>query len=85
MPVYVYQDGKGNRVELVKPVNERDNAPGGFKRITVPDRVFVPAGALPPTDMRSNIMKGYYKQECREGSRFKSSYTPKQIKAAWED
>lgn len=39
MPIYQYANGRGEVVELVKPVAKRDCAPAGFKRISVPQRV----------------------------------------------
>jgi hypothetical protein len=83
MPIYVYKDEHGHAVELVRSVSERDNAPAGFRRVTAPQSIFVANGAMSPIDMKTNVMKGYYKDECENGSRRKSSYTPKQIKAAW--
>ena len=41
MPVYQYEDKEGRVVELVRPIAERDSAPRGFKRISVPGRVAV--------------------------------------------
>ena len=85
MPLYVYRNERGQTVEMVKSVGNRDDAPDGFKRETAPQSIFVANGAIPPTDMKSNVMKGYYRDECENGSRRKSSYSPRQIKAAWGD
>jgi len=85
MPIYVYRDDKGRVVEALRSVKERDNAPDGFERVTAPQSIFVANGAVSPTNLKSNIIKGYYSHECENGSRWQSSYTPKQIKAAWGD
>ena len=39
MPVYQYENRAGALIELVRPVASRDDAPRGFKRVTVPRRL----------------------------------------------
>jgi hypothetical protein len=85
MPVYIYKNDRGDTVELVRSVNDRNQAPKGFERVTVPQKIYTHSGAPSPTDIKSNILKGYYREECRSGSRRTSKYTPKQIKAAWRE
>lgn len=88
MPVYQYHDSQsGGVVELERRVAERDSVPPHLKRFSVPQKlVLVGVGESAPepgSDHVKNIMRGYYKYECRQGSRFKSSYTPDQVKRAW--
>lgn len=68
-------------VPLKLNVDSRDSV--GLHRANVPDRIGIMGAAANPIDMASGIMKGYHKRECEQGSRFKSSFTPKQIKEAW--
>jgi hypothetical protein len=87
MPVYQYTDTRnGSVVELEKPVSERDSVPRYLKRFTVPQRLML-VGVGEPLDNpeginKTTLMKGYYRQEQKLGSRFKSQYTPDSIKRA---
>ncbi len=45
MPLYEYENPvTGERVEEVRPVEQRDNAPKGFRRVTIPRRVYAHRG-----------------------------------------
>ena len=87
MPVYQYEDTRnGSVVELEKTVAERDSVPRYLKRFSVPQRLTL-VGVGEPLDNplgvnQTNLMKGYYRQEQKLGSKFKSRYTPDQIKRA---
>ena len=87
MPVYQYEDSRnGKVVELEKAVAERDKVPRYLKRFQVPARLAL-VGVGEPLDNplgvnQTNLMKGYYRQEQKLGSRFKSQYTPDSIKRA---
>ena len=87
MPVYEYEDTRnGKVVELEKTVAERDSVPRYLKRFTVPRKLTL-VGVGEPLDNplgvnETNLMKGYYRQEQKLGSRFKSKYTPDSIKRA---
>ena len=87
MPIYEYEDTRnGKVVELEKTVAERDSAPRYLKRFTVPRKLTL-VGVGEPLDNplgvnETNLMKGYYRQEQKLGSRFKSKYTPDSIKRA---
>ena len=87
MPIYQYEDTRnGNVVELEKAVAERDSVPRYLKRFSVPQRLTL-VGVGEPLDNplgvnQTNLMKGYYRQEQKLGSKFKSRYTPDQIKRA---
>jgi hypothetical protein len=88
MPVYQYTDTRnGSVVELEKSVAERDSVPKYLKRFTVPQRLAL-VGVGDPLDNplgsnKTNIMKGYYRQEQKLGSRFKSEFSADQVKRAW--
>jgi hypothetical protein len=87
MPIYEYEDTRnGKVVELEKTVAERDSVPRYLKRFTVPRKLTL-VGVGEPLDNplgvnETNLMKGYYRQEQKLGSRFKSKYTPDSIKRA---
>ena len=87
MPIYQYEDTRnGSVVELEKPVAERDSVPRYLKRFQVPQRLSL-VGVGEPLDNplgvnQTNLLKGYYRQEQKLGSRFKSRYTPDSIKRA---
>lgn len=87
MPIYEYEDTRnGNVIELEKAVAERDSVPRYLKRFTVPKRLSL-VGVGEPLDNplgvnQTNLMKGYYRQEQKLGSRFRSQYTPDSIKRA---
>ena len=88
MPIYQYTDTRnGSVVELEKSVAERDSVPKHLKRFTVPPRLAL-VGVGEPLDNplgsnKTNIMKGYYRQEQKLGSRFKSEFSADQVKRAW--
>jgi len=87
MPIYEYEDTRnGKVVELEKTVAERDKVPRYLKRFTVPRKLTL-VGVGEPLDNplgvnETNLMKGYYRQEQKLGSGFKSKYTPDSIKRA---
>lgn len=85
MPIYQYTDNRnGSVVELEKAVDERDSVPRYLKRFTVPQKLTLVGVGEPHENPRgvnmTNLMKGYYRQEQKLGSRFKSQYTPDKIK-----
>ena len=87
MPVYQYEDTRnGSVVELERRVDERDSVPRHLKRFTVPQKLTLVGVGEPlenPVGVnQTNLMKGYYRQEQKLGSRFKSQYKPDQIKRA---
>ena len=83
MPIYIYENESGDRIEEMRHISERDNAPAGFKRIEEPQLVSVSGIASSPTNMKEGVLKGYYREECNAGSRWKSDYSKSQIKKVW--
>ena len=86
MPIYeYYHPATGECIEARRAIAERDTPPQpGFQRRTVPSRVSpAAAGKLAAPSMREGVLRGYYQQEQRHGSRFRSAFTPSQVKAAW--
>ena len=87
MPVYQYEDTRnGSVVELEKAVAERDSVPRYLKRFAVPQKLTLVGVGEPHENPEgvnmTNLMKGYYRQEQKLGSRFKSQYKPDHIKRA---
>lgn len=87
MPIYQYEDTRnGSVVELEKPVAERDSVPRYLKRFAVPQKLTLVGVGEPHENPEGvnmkNLMKGYYRQEQKLGSRFKSQYKPDHIKRA---
>ena len=87
MPIYQYTDTRnGSVVELERTVAERDSVPKHLKRFTVPQKLTLFGVGETPENPEgvnmTNLMKGYYRQEQKLGSRFKSQYKPDQIKRA---
>ena len=87
MPIYQYEDTRnGSVVELEKPVAERDSVPRYLKRFAVPQKLTLVGVGEPHENPEgvnmTNLMKGYYRQEQKLGSRFKSQYKPEQIRRA---
>jgi hypothetical protein len=84
MPLYTFINGKGEtREELVSHNTKSIQVDGkSWDRVAV-EHVGVVGVAREPDDQKTQIRKGYYEAECRGGSRFKSSYSKKQIKKIW--
>ena len=87
MPVYQYEDTRnGSVVELEKAVAERDSVPRYLKRFAVPQKLTLVGVGEPHENPEgvnmTNLMKGYYRQEQKLGSRFKSQYKPDHIRRA---
>ena len=87
MPLYEYisEDGK-TKIEVSRPVKDRDK-PIRFLRLkTVPEKVRV-IGINSTVERHQNqghdVLRGYYNQECKLGSRFKSEFSAETIKNAW--
>ena len=85
MPLYEYHDPEtGVSVELRRPVEDRDKAILLKRTSNVPKRVaIVGAGLTEDQLFDAKVKKAYYQKEEKEGSRFKSGYSKKQLKEAW--
>jgi len=84
MPVYEYKADTGEVIELERPITERDDAPDGYTRLDFPTRISVPNGAYNENGMnKESVRRGYYEQEQKKGSRWRSKHSVKAIKTAW--
>lgn len=84
MPIYVFQNGQGAQREMLAPMGAEEIEVDGekWKRARVLTPFGVNTGAQ-PTSTRDQVRKGYYRMEC-EGGRWRSGYSKKQIKKAWQ-
>ena len=84
MPTYEYKADTGEVIELERPITERDDAPDGYTRMIFPSGISVPNGASDEKGMnKETIRRGYYDQEQKMGSRWRSKHSVKAIKTAW--
>ena len=91
MPLYEYIDpATGQVFEEHRAIADRD-APAErvidgravrLERRTVPARLAI-VGAHKPTTQAQSVLGGYYREELKHGSRWRSEYTPQQIKETW--
>lgn len=87
MPIYEYVGVTGERMLLRCPVAERnmlvyDTNGRVMQRQEIPSRLAV-IGMKPKRTQGDDVLKGYYRKECEQGSRFKSEFSKKQIKEIW--
>jgi hypothetical protein len=86
VPLYSYKDeATGVRVELRRPVEERNNPIVLIRESSVPDRVTI--YGFEPTEAEvydAGIVKALYRKEEKEGSRFRcAEFSKAQLKKAW--
>ena len=84
MPLYVYLNDMGERIEELRLLKDRDKCPSGFSRVDEPHAVSFTGVADNPTNMKAGVLKGYYNQECM-GGKWKSEFSKKRIKKAWSN
>jgi hypothetical protein len=86
MPTYEYEIVNERTGEVLAthiarlPVEQRDRVI--IRRVKVPRSVSI-AGAAAAPSQGGEVLAGYHKQEQKLGSRFRSEFTPAQIKQAW--
>jgi hypothetical protein len=85
MPLYVYENDEGERIEELRLSKDKDVCPEGYKRVNVPQPIAFTGIASNPASMKDGVLKGYYDQECKHGSKWKSEFSKKQIKQAWSN
>ena len=84
MPLYTFINGKGKtREELVSHNTKSVKRDGEVWFRGAVERVGVVGVRREPEGQATTIRRGYYEAECQGGSRFKSSYSKKQIKKIW--
>jgi hypothetical protein len=86
MPIYQYENEQGDVIEQVRTVQDRDLAPKGFRRITVPRSLAVVGGRIDPGTPDAAIPKALRDLEAttnhREIAR-QSGFTTRQLKEIW--
>ena len=85
MPIYVYENDSGVRIEEIRLLKDRDKCPDGYHRATDPQPISLTGNASTPTDMKDGVMRGYYNEECKGGSKWSSQYSKQQILKAWSN
>lgn len=91
MPSYLYRCKKtGRELVLIRPVDRRDDpveeSPGHeYERVTVPESITIGGSAPDPFDMRTQVLRGWQKEEERQGARFNPEWSPAQIKKIWSE
>lgn len=91
MPIYEYHNPQtGVTIDMRRPVEDR-NKPVEvdgllFVRVsTVPSRISIHGMEPSESDQfDQNILRAYYKKEEKEGSRFRSEYSKKQLAETWK-
>ena len=83
MPIYVYENENGERIEEIRLAKDKDKCPDGYTRVATPQPIAFTGHAGNPTSMKEGVVKGYYQEECKHGSKWQSGYSKKQIKKAW--
>lgn len=86
MPLYEYYDPETNtRIELSRPVADRNKDIVLKRASTVPDRIAIQGVGLNAMQQFDNdILRAYYQKEQRDGSRWQSTHSKAQVKAAWK-
>jgi ABC-type ATPase with predicted acetyltransferase domain len=83
MPLYEYLKPDGSKVLLRVTVDERDKQ-DGLERVSIHTQInTISNRTTPESDTAKTVLKGYHAEECSKGSRFRSDFTPEQIKRAW--
>jgi hypothetical protein len=85
MPLYRYESPHGQSVErlIYGPPPRVIQIKGVFFRRAAVHSFAVKTRATPTQG--DYVLKGYYDQEQRQGSRFRSRHAAAKIKAAWKD
>ena len=89
MPIYEYSDqATGVRVELWRPVDNRNDPIVLTRDKTVPDRISI-HGLEPSAEQTfdSNIIQALYKKEQKHGTDFRGceQFSKKKLKEVWVD
>jgi hypothetical protein len=87
MPLYGYSDPEtGIRVEVRRPVDLRDQDIVLKRDRNIPDRISVIGETISEDQSYdAGIVRGLYKKEEKEGSRFRSQYSKDQLAKIWMD
>jgi hypothetical protein len=89
MPIYEYEDRvTGERIEMLKPVNERYNCPPNLMPvISLPGRPRIGAGVPDPSHADQAIPRAFKECEQQFGTSEtcrQAGFTAKQIRKAWK-
>ena len=86
IPLFTFINWKGETIERIAKPDEKSITEDGqvWFRGAAPEQ-FAFTGRSLPASLKDKIFKGYQEQENRHGSRWRSSFSKKQIKKIWED
>lgn len=82
MPTYVFEHN-GKAIERIAPIGTESITVEGVRWRRNPVSSFSATGFAKEEQLKDKVKRGYYKQECREGSRFASSFSKSEIRKAW--
>lgn len=85
MPLYEYETPDGRTVEVLlsTPTPHITHDGQVCKRRAV--QSFAVAGVAPIPTLGSQVLRGYYNEECRNGARFHSKLPAETVKRAWRN
>jgi hypothetical protein len=89
VPGYSYQITDSETGEVLhefllrRPVGRRNTVT--IRRVSVPESLTVAGAARNPENQADATLAAYHRQECKQGSRFKSRFKPDAIKQAWKE
>tara|TARA_R110000824_G_scaffold29442_2_gene97953 strand:+ start:1946 stop:2209 length:264 start_codon:yes stop_codon:yes gene_type:complete len=85
MPLYTFESESGEVVEKLVPTGTDALLIEGvkFSRTSSPQSFAYTGNAVGMLSQKEQVKDGYYKLECSQGSRFKSSYSKETIKKTW--
>jgi len=81
MPLHEYITADGGIVEILQGTKWTE-VPSSWKRVITCGSVAT-SGGVKEKSTSQQVKEGYYKAECKDGSRFKSTHSKSKIKAAW--
>tara|TARA_R100000808_G_scaffold5508_1_gene16709 strand:- start:1665 stop:1925 length:261 start_codon:yes stop_codon:yes gene_type:complete len=84
MPLYTFISKGGESIEELVPSNTKSIQRNGtvYFRGKLPEQ-FSFSGRNLAKSFSDRIKRGYYAEECAQGSGFRSSYSKKKIRKAW--
>ena len=84
MPLIEFIGPSGERIERLVDGHVREVTERGRRYHRAPVQSFSVHRGLGQVDQRDEVFRGYYREECLNGSRFRSKYSKGEIKKAWE-
>lgn len=87
MPIFEFQSEDGERRDFIQPAAVQFFQFEGknWSKVNQPVRIAVPSGNKGPQlpHGEAEMKRGYYAEECKHGSRWRSKFSKRQIKKAY--